>query len=407
MSNAVPAQPRRAPIWLLSLASSLSPFGMAIVVPSLGAIVAAFNADLAEAQYVISAYLFGLALAQPICGFLCDRFGRRSVMLIGFATFTIASVGCGLANSLDQLILGRFAQAAGVSVGTVASRAILRDTYDRNRMAEAMSYIAAAMGFAPIIAPVIGGLIDSAADYSAIFFASAVIGGLVFFKMLLSLPETRPTELTPPTLRAWFSSYGLLLTSRGFVGNTLAFGFVQGTFFAFMAIGAPLFESSFGIDSGGFGLLWGLMAVNYVIGATLAAKMTVRYGTTPVLRVGVIVGAIGGIAAWVSSIALPLTVVTVLVPIAISMFAAGATTPISMAGAVADYPTVAGTASGLSSAIGLVLGGSFSVLSGTIFDGRYPPIAMIICFASLATAASWWLSVSGRSSNRRTSASET
>lgn len=369
---------------------------MAIVVPSLGAIVAVFNADLAEAQYVISAYLFGLALAQPICGFLCDRFGRRSVMLVGFATFTVASVACALATSLDQLIVGRFAQAAGVSVGTVASRAILRDTYDRNRMAEAMSYVAAAMGFAPIVAPVIGGLIDTAADYSAIFYASAVIGGLVFFKMLVSLPETRPADLTPPTLRQWFSSYGVLLTSRGFVGNTLAFGFVQGTFFAFMAIGAPLFETAFGVDSGGFGLLWGLMAVNYVVGATLAAKMTARHGTAVVLKVGVIVGAIGGTAAWVSSVTLPLTVVSVLTPIAISMFAAGATTPISMAGAVADYPTVAGTASGLSSAIGLVLGGSFSVLSGTVFDGRYPPIAMIICLASLATAASWWLSVSGR-----------
>lgn len=399
-------------VWLLGVASSLSPFGMAIVVPAMASIVVQFSAEFTQAQFVISAYLFGLAVTQPVSGYLCDRFGRRPVMLTGFIVFTLASLACALAESLAGLVTWRFLQAAGVSVGTVASRAILRDTRSSEKTAEAMSYIAAAMGIAPVIAPILGGLLDAGVGYRSIFIVSAVIGAIVFVGMFLHLSETlvsktpvseTPVSKTPvsktldssatarPDILAWIRNYGVLLKSPHFVGNTLIYGFVQGAFFCFLAVGAPYFESAYGMDSRAFGLVWGAMAVVYVIGATVGARLTAAIGTDRTMAFGIWINVAAGLLLLLVGSGSEPAAWALLTPLALLMALAGITTPGALAGAVSHHPTMAGTASGLSSAIGLVLGGSFTVVSGSLYAGNITPVVQLIGFACVAAAASWRL----------------
>lgn len=388
---------RIPPLWVLSLAGSLSPFGMTIVVPTLGGISQRFDASISEVQFVISAYLFGLALAQPICGFLCDRYGRRPVMLIGFGLFTIASIVCAFVTSLDHLILGRFLQAVSVSVGTVASRAILRDSYEPNRMAEAMSYIAATMGLAPILAPFIGGTLDSYIGYTSIFLATAVMGLVVFVSMYMQLSETLSKEFIRPKLASWLANYRVLFRSQKFMGNTLVFGFVQGGFFSFIAVGAAMFSLKFNMNSGAFGLLWASMAVAYVIGATISAKLTPKLGSEALMKMSVSLGAVSGIAILAMASFGELTMYKVLTPLGFMMMFSGITTPGAIAGAVADHPERAGVAAGLSSALGLVVSGLFTVVCGNIYDGDYQPIAAIMCFSSIAALLSFLFAANNRS----------
>ena len=146
-------------IALLGVASGLSAFGMASVVPTLPTLSRALGADFGSLQFVVSAYLLGLGLFQPIQGLLCDRFGRRPVMLMGFSLFAAASLLASVASGLASLVLARFLQAMGVSVATVVSRAIVRDTFEPGPAAIALSFITAVMGVAPVIAPVIGGTV--------------------------------------------------------------------------------------------------------------------------------------------------------------------------------------------------------------------------------------------------------
>ncbi|MDJ0709219.1 MAG: multidrug effflux MFS transporter [Woeseiaceae bacterium] len=380
----------RAPsVMMLGVASGLSVFGMAIIVPSMHAIALEYDASLATVQFVVSAYLFGLAVAQPASGILCDRFGRRPVMLGGFAVFTVASLLCAAAPSLPLLIFGRFMQAVGVSVGTVTSRAILRDTRDGDQMAEAMSYIAAAMGVAPVLAPIVGGFVDSLVGFRITFYVTAAMGIIVYVAMHMRLGETLSREHVPPGFRALGRNYGVLLRSPQFLGYTLIYGFKQGAFFAFLAVGAPFFLVAYGIDSQVFGILWGLLAVAYVGGATLGAKLTARVGATTVMRFSVICTFACGLLFLGVALAGAPGVHWVLVPMSLLMVFSGSGTPNAMAGAVRHHPTMAGTAAGLSSAIGLVVGGSFTVLSGAIYTGEFRTIGLLIFGATLATLTSW------------------
>ena len=381
----------RPPLLLLGIASGLSPFGMAVIVPAMNSIAATYDASLASVQFVISAYLFGLATAQPVMGHLCDRLGRRRVMLGGFAIFVIASIACAFTPSLELLIVARFLQAVGTSAGTVASRAILRDTCHGDQLATAMSYIAAAMGAAPVVAPIMGGYLDAWVSTESIYLGTAVIGMGVLIAVLLKLPETLPDDAPRPDASRLFSNYAVLLRSRPFLGFTFLYGFIQGSFFCFLAVGAVYFLDAYGMDSQTFGVIWGVMAVAYVIGATAGAKLTERIGSATLLKVSVVLSIFTAASLIVFSTSEPMPIGGVLGPLFLLMVLSGTTTPGAMAGAIRPHPDMAGTASGLSSATGLVLSGSFTVVAGLLYSGEFRPVAVLITTATLLAAAGWFL----------------
>ena len=384
-------RPARPSVLMLGAASSLSPFGVTITVPLLGMIAADFGASFGQVQFLISAYLFGLATAQPFNGYLCDRFGRRPVLLTGFTVFIIASFLAARADSLNELILLRFLQATGVSVGTVAARAVVRDTRSARGANEALAYIAACMGFAPILAPMFGGWLGAHGGYAGVFTATACLGIVVLAWMWFSLPETLHTDAVRPNWRQWMRNYGILLRSGPFWGYTLVFGFVQGCFFAFLAVGADVFKTQLGIGELRFGFIWGLMAISYVISALIAGKLYGRFPAYRIMDAGIMLLLLGGALAYGLVWASGVTLFTLLLPMGIVMLVAGAAIPGAMAGAVNQFPHMAGTASGLSSALGIVVGGCFTVFGGMIYRGDYLPVAALIATSATLTALSWVL----------------
>ncbi len=392
----------RPPLLLLGIASGLSPFGMAVIVPAMNSIAATYGASLASVQFVISAYLFGLATAQPVMGHLCDRFGRRRVMVSGFSLFVLASGACAFTPTLELLIAARFVQAVGTSAGTVASRAILRDTCHGDEMATAMSYIAAAMGAAPVVAPIMGGFLDAYVATESIYLGTAVIGAGVLAAVIYRLPETLPADAPRPDAAGLARNYSILFRSRPFLGNTFLYGFIQGSFFCFLAVGAAYFLDAYAMDSQTFGVVWGVMAVAYVIGATLGARLTGRIGSATLLRASVLLSILTAGSLVVFSAAEPMPIAGIIGPMFILMVLSGTTTPGAMAGAIRPHPDMAGTASGLSSATGLVLSGSFTVVAGIVYAGAFRPVALLITTATLLAAAGWYLAVTASAPARGT-----
>ena len=141
-------------------------------------------------QLTLTVYLAGLAVCQMIYGPLSDRYGRRPTLLAGLALFVAASIACALATSIEMLIVARGLQAIGGSAGMILSRAIVRDLFSREQSASVLGYITMAWVLAPMISPLIGGLLDQWYSFRAGFVVLAGIGLLVFLAAYLRLRET-------------------------------------------------------------------------------------------------------------------------------------------------------------------------------------------------------------------------
>lgn len=377
---------------LLSAISALSPFAMVVLAPALDALGRQFGVGTAQTQFLVSAYLLGLAFAQPAAGILCDRLGRRPVMLIGFAVFVAASFACAFVERLDLLILLRFMQATGASVGTVTSRATVRDLHDDAGAARALSYISAAMGLSPIVGPVVGGLVSGEFGPQAVFLVSATIGAATWLWGLARYPETAaPAGRVHPSLADWWQSYLALLRSRVFIGYSMMYGLAQAGFFAFMSVGAAVFDRDLGMGPAEFGATWGALAAAYVAGATLAGRLSATVPLRRLLWWGLATLFAGTASLLVLVLAVGVEYWTLTLPLLVLSAANGIVTPLSLAGAVSYRPLIAGSSSGLSSAIGLTLSGAFTIVAGALYAGDFMPIAILMTAVAVLTVATGWM----------------
>ena len=390
-------QAKKPSNFLLGVASGISPFGMAIAIPTLESFAQLYQAPYSTVQFIISAYLLGLASSMPLVGFLSDKIGRRPVLLSGLVLFVAASIVCSTTDSLNSLIFWRIIQGVGASVGSVMSRAIIRDTNNASETARSLSRVTAIMGISPMIAPVIGGIgYQIFGSPNGIFIITAAIGVLVLIAILLKLPETRKVELTESTNREpWSEKYRYLLGSKVFVGSSLIYAFTTGAFFAILAVASTVFYNDLGIDSAGFGFVWSCLTILYTISAFMGGNLSSKYGLMKVLLAGVIFNVMAGLVFFFLVKALDVTLISVIVPLIILFFAHGFIVPMALAKAVSARPEIAGSSSGLSSALGLVIGGMFSVLSGLVFDGRLLPIALIVAVSTMLCGMSYLLVFSG------------
>ncbi|NCT84843.1 MAG: multidrug effflux MFS transporter [Comamonadaceae bacterium] len=219
----------RAPRWALSVLlaclAMVGPFSIDTYLPAFAGIAAALHATPVEMQQTLSAYLLGFAFMNLFHGALSDCFGRRPVVLIGLAVFTLASVGCAVAGSIGQLVFWRTVQGMSAGAGIVVSRAIIRDMFPPADAQRVMSQVTLFFGVAPAIAPMVGGFLFVHADWHSIFwFLTAVSAALLVANWRL-LPETLHPQLVQPFhVGALMREYWRLCSSAKFMMLVLASG---------------------------------------------------------------------------------------------------------------------------------------------------------------------------------------
>src|SRR5690349_5338040 len=145
---------------LLALLTAFGPVSTDMYLPSLPDIGRVLSASPAEVQLTLSAYLIGFAIGQITYGPFSDRYGRRPVLLIALALFCAGSLVCAVSPRIDVLIAARTLQALGGAGAIVIARAIVRDLYAGARAGRELSLMGSIMAIAPIVAPLIGGVLQ-------------------------------------------------------------------------------------------------------------------------------------------------------------------------------------------------------------------------------------------------------
>jgi EmrB/QacA subfamily drug resistance transporter len=165
-----------------------------VVNVALPAIQRGLGADLAQLEWVVNAYALTFAVLMLTGGKLADLLGRRRIFLAGLASFTAASLACGLAATAGQLIAFRALQGAGAALMMPATLAIISAAFPPRQRGLAFGIWAGVSAMALAIGPLIGGLLTQHIDWSWIFFVNVPVGALAVIAGLVVISESRDTS---------------------------------------------------------------------------------------------------------------------------------------------------------------------------------------------------------------------
>lgn len=196
-SQAEPPQPKPFPtLWVMMLGVmiAIGPLAIDMYLPALPTMAQDFGVSVSEVSRSVPFYFIGLVFGQLFYGPFSDRVGRVLPMYIGMTVFVIASIICATATNEMVLFVARTLQALGACVTAVVTRAAIRDTLSPVQGAKAFSLMVLVMGLAPILAPTLGALILSFADWHALFWFLAGYGVLNLILTKLFLKETLPVQ---------------------------------------------------------------------------------------------------------------------------------------------------------------------------------------------------------------------
>jgi DHA1 family bicyclomycin/chloramphenicol resistance-like MFS transporter len=385
--NQQPAAGSRVMIALLIAMATLNPISINMIVPALTAMADGLGADFATIQLTLSCYLFATAISQLIHGPLSDRFGRRPVVLWGVLIYAAASLVCLFATSVWIVILGRILQGVGAAAGFALCRAIVRDLYQRERAASMLGYITMGFSTAPMIAPLIGGLLSDHLGWRLIFLFMAVVGLAMLAAMWLALPETRRPMPEGQERIGFFQGFAVLARIPAFWAYALNTGLSAGVFFTFLG-GAPFVATMhFGMSGTAYGIYFAMSPVAFFLGNFLTGRLTMRLGTGSMMRAGNIVSLGAAIASilllgidWQNPLAL-------FVPVWFIGLANGLSLSNSMAGAVSVRPALAGTAAGITGSFQVGFGAVATVVVGYLLTTADSPVPMPLLMTTLAMVA--------------------
>lgn len=195
----------RAVPLLVTCALFMETLDASIITTALPAITASLGEDPLALSLAVTSYLLSLALFIPVSGWVADRFGGRAVFRAAILVFTVGSVACGLADSLEALVAARIVQGMGGAMMVPVGRLILLCTVPKAGLLRAMAFMTLPALVGPVIGPPLGGMMATYASWRWIFFVNVPIGviGFVLVSWLIRErygAEARPMDWTGFTL---------------------------------------------------------------------------------------------------------------------------------------------------------------------------------------------------------------
>jgi DHA1 family bicyclomycin/chloramphenicol resistance-like MFS transporter len=350
---------------LLALMSTLGPFAIDTYLPSFHAIEQDLHATPFQLQQTLSFFLGASAFMGLFHGALSDSFGRRKVVLTGLVVFAIASVGCALATSIGVLLFFRALQGMSSGVGMIVGRAIIRDTQSGAEAQRMMSMVTMIFGFAPAVAPIIGGYLHTAFGWHSVFWFITAFSLFVWVMSALYLPESLPQDKRQPFHAApLLRNYYKVMKSRKFLLLSLASAFNFSAFFLYI-VSAPAFVLKLlKLSETQFAWLFIPTISGMIIGAFISGRIAGKYAFNQVVNMGFVVMMVAAVINvsynyFVTQMTLPWAVL----PLMLFNIGLQLTLPVVSILIMDIFPANRGLASSLQASISVLLMG---IVAGTL-----------------------------------------
>ncbi|MGX5857875.1 multidrug effflux MFS transporter [Dyadobacter jiangsuensis] len=348
-------------ILILGSLTALGPFSIDMYLPGFPAIARDLNTTAAKVSQTLSGYFVGISLGQLLYGPLLDRFGRKKPLFIGLAVYILASAGCAVATSVEQLIVLRIIQAVGSCAATVASVAMVRDLFPVSENAKVFSLLLLVVGFSPMIAPTVGGYVTDAFGWHAVFMILTVMGVAIFAATALWLPDSyKPDKTLSLKPKPIIMNFLEVLREPQFYTYSITGAVAFAGLFAYVSGSPIVFMEVFHVDGKVYGWIFAFLSVGFIGSGQVNTLMLRRFSSEQIVNVALICQAVIGLAFLAAALNGALTLTSTLVFLFLFLCCVGYTYPNAAALSLAPFTRNAGSASALM--------GAFQMGAGTLIS---------------------------------------
>jgi DHA1 family bicyclomycin/chloramphenicol resistance-like MFS transporter len=379
------------PLWLIILIIGLPQLSETVYTPSLPSIAQALNASDSMVEYTLTIYLFGFSIGTLFWGKLSDKTGRKPCILYGMLIFIIGCVGCYLSPSINALMISRFIQAFGGSIGSVLGQSICRDAFHGPRIGKIYASIATALAVFPVVGPVVGGVIAEHTGWRSIFLFLVLCSCILSLLTVLRLPETLPPGNRTSTSILRVGS--LLLKDRKVMGFVFIISSCLGIVFSYFAEGSFSLIKILGLTPSQYGLSFLAIACASMLGGMLSKRLHDHHTSKTIMKYGLIVTTSASLMfsvltiLYISNPQLPakfMICVTLLSQMSIS-FGNAMTISNVFALALEDYKWCVGTASSVFGFLYFALISLVTLGMGKLHNGTLLPMPLYFLSLSIFT----------------------
>jgi Bcr/CflA subfamily drug resistance transporter len=254
---------------ILSIILFLAPIsgmGIDIYAPSLPHIATIFSISHLMVKNTISVYLLGFAIGQIFAGSLSEVYGRKPVLVFGLILFILSCLLAVVAEHIMLLMVARFIQGLAVTAPVVMVKTLATDSFTREEMKKISTYFVISWSMGPIIAPVIGGYLQTYIAWWANFLFLAIYAFILLIVVIFALPETHKEKISF-NFGELLGQYKIIIRDKKFLTMSLSLALSYSMIILFNVLGPFILQKGLGYSAVGFGHIAFFMGFACLIGS--------------------------------------------------------------------------------------------------------------------------------------------
>lgn len=372
---------------LIILAFVVTIIATDIYLPSLPAMTIFFNCSSDILQLSIPFYMFGGILSTPLFGFFSDYWGRKWTIIGGLGAFVFGTVFCLMASSVSMFLIGRFIQGIGGIAVPVVGWAAIQDHYPGKKGATVMSWMGCIVSLGPLLAPSLGGYIDTAFDWRGNFlfifgFSFSVLILMIFY---LSEPKISHQRKKIKVVEI-VSTYKIILKNKEFLTYIIIYSCLICGELCYLTIIPFFLQSRLFLTSDIIGIYVSLCSIAYIMGTFVASRIVKHLGVNKSILVGILVSFLGAIILLILSLFDLISLSLLLLAIGLYMAGAALVWGPSTSAALQLFSEKRGSASAVRSLVITSFLGIGGIAGSLLDDFTIKPLALFLvmmCVTSL------------------------
>lgn len=382
---------KRRFVLVLGLLTGLAAVSIDMSLPAIPEMVRSLGTDMPTGQQIIGLFLAGIALGQFPAGLMSDRYGRMPVLYTGVGIFVLAGIASAVAGQIELILVARFVQGIGASVGVVVSRAIVRDITSGKQAARMLSVMVMIFTAAPMLAPVIGALLVTHYGWRMPFVAVTIFGAILFISVSSVLRETHVPNREHHIIRHLLMSIREFFGHRQSILGVLLVLLPAAGFMALITGSAALIIEVYAIDVRYFGYIFALAGLAILAGSMLNRHFLQRFSGMQMMTVGAGLIGVAGLQMLVFAWLEQPNFCWLWGTVCLFMFGTGFLMPNATALALDPVPKVAGVAASILGTIQNFAGATSAIVSSAMYDGTILNMVLFMGVFGVATCVTFFL----------------